>query len=56
MFEGVFGWLIFMDLVSSIVALFILSAWVIVGVWKMWWLNWTVSGVLSATVFSDTTL
>ena len=45
-----------MDLVSSIVALWIISAWVIVGVWTMWWLNWTVSSVLSAPVFSDTTL
>ena len=46
----------FMALVSSIVALWILSVCVIVGVWTMWWLNWTVLGLLSAPVFSDTTL
>ena len=55
MFEGVFGWFIFMALVSSIVSLLILSAWVIFGVWTLWWLNWTMSGVISAPVFSDTT-
>ena len=46
----------FMDLVSSKVALWILSAWVIVGFWTIWWLNWTVWSVLSAPFFSDTTL
>ena len=47
---------VLMALVISVVALWILSAWVIVGVWTMWWLNWTMSGVLSAPVFDDTTL
>ena len=41
----------FMDLVSSKVALWILSAWVIVGFWTIWWLNWTVWSVLSAPFF-----
>ena len=41
----------FMALVSSMVSLWILSALVIFGVWKMWWLNWIVLVVLSAPVF-----
>ena len=46
----------FMALVSSIVAFWVLYVCVIVGVWTMWWLNWTVLGFLSAPVFSDTNL
>ena len=55
-FEGFFYGSFFMSLVSSIVALWILSAWVIVGVWTMWWLNGTVLGVISAPVLAETSL